>query len=196
MSAREPHRLIVLTGPSGAGKSSIIARLKSDPHVYFSVSATTRAPRAGERDGVDYWFYDEERFAREVEQGLFLEHALVHGKRYGTPRRPIEQALASGSYALLDIDVQGAEQLRDQRVDGTYILLVPPSLAELRRRLEARGTESKEQLERRLARAERELERRDLFDHIVTNDVLARAAAEIKHLIGLEDARGADGCGG
>jgi guanylate kinase len=196
MSAREPHRLIVLTGPSGAGKSSIIARLKSDPRVYFSVSATTRTPRAGERDGIDYWFYDEERFAREVEQGLFLEHALVHGKRYGTPRRPIEQALEAGSYALLDIDVQGAEQLRKQRVDGTYILLVPPSIAELRRRLEARGTESKEQLERRLARAERELERRDLFDHIVTNDVLARATAEIKHLIGLEDARGADGCGG
>ncbi|MBL8899974.1 MAG: guanylate kinase [Planctomycetes bacterium] len=196
MSAREPHRLIVLTGPSGAGKSSIIARLKSDPRVYFSVSATTRAPRAGERDGADYWFYDEERFAREVERGLFLEHALVHGRRYGTPRRPIEEALAEGRFALLDIDVQGAEQLRKQRVDGTYILLVPPSLAELRRRLEARGTESREQLERRLARAEKELERRDLFDHIVTNDVLPRATAEIKHLIGLEDARGADGCGG
>jgi guanylate kinase len=196
MSAREPHRLIVLTGPSGAGKSTIIARLVRDPRVVFSVSATTRPPRAGERDGVDYLFYDEERFAREVEQGLFLEHAIVHGRRYGTPRRPIEEALAEGRYALLDIDVQGAEQLRHQRVEGTYILLVPPSLAELRRRLEARGTESREQLERRLSRAEQELARRELFDHVVTNDVLERATAEIEHLIGLRDARGADGCGG
>jgi guanylate kinase len=196
MSPREPHRLIVLAGPSGAGKSSIIARLQHDPRVYFSVSATTRAMRPGERDGVDYWFYDEARFAREVEEGLFLEHAIVHGKRYGTPRKPIEDALAAGRFALLDIDVQGAEQLRTQKVEGTYILLVPPSLAELRRRLEARGTESPEQLERRLARAEKELLRRDLFDHIVTNDVLARATAEIRHLIALEDARGADGCGG
>lgn len=196
MSAREPHRLIVLTGPSGAGKSSIIARLVRDPRVVFSVSATTRPPRAGERDGVDYRFYDEERFAREVEQGLFLEHAIVHGRRYGTPRLPIEAALAAGRYALLDIDVQGAEQLRRQRVEGTYILLVPPSLAELRRRLEARGTETREQIERRLSRAEQELARRELFDHVVTNDVLERATAEIEHLIGLRDARGADGCGG
>lgn len=196
MSASRPHRLIVLAGPSGAGKSSIIKRLCRDGRVFFSVSATTRPPRPRERDGIDYHFYDEARFLREVEAGLFLEHAVVHGKHYGTPSGPIDAALAEGKFALLDIDVQGAEQLRRKRIEGTYILITPPSMEELARRLSTRGTESPEQLERRLARAKEELQRRDLFDHVVTNDVLDRATAEVAHLIALEDARGADGCGG
>jgi len=120
----------------------------------------------------------------------------VHGNLYGTPSEPIDRALAADRWALLDIDVQGAEQLRDKAVEGTYVMIRPPSLEALRERLEGRGTESPEELEQRLSVAAAELARADLFDHLVTNDDLERATAEVAHLIGLRDAHGADGCGG
>ena len=129
---------------------------------------------------------DLERFRTDIERGRFLEYAEVHDHLYGTPREPIEKAIAAGYWVLLDIDVQGAEQLRANRVEGVYVLIAPPSMEELRRRLEGRGTDAPDDIELRLRNAQRELERADLYDHVVVNDDLERAFREVCELVGLE----------
>src|SRR5258705_2645611 len=183
-------RMAVASGPSGSGKSTICKRLLEDPRVVFSVSATTRARRPGEFDGRDYHFLSREEFKSRVERGEFIEHAEVHGNMYGTLRAPMDKVLAEGNVYLLEIDVQGANQLRALGVPGTYIFIAPPDFEELRRRLAARGTETTEMLERRLHKAEDEWRERVRYDHVVVNDAVDRAVGEIRRILGLDRAVG------
>ncbi len=184
MSA-ERGRMLLISGPSGSGKSTICKRLLQDPRVVFSVSATTRAPRPGERDGVEYHFLSKEEFRRRIAAGAFLEHAEVYGNMYGTLRAPMEAAIAAGNVYLVEIDVQGALQLKALDVPGIYVFVAPPNFEALRRRLTGRGTESPEVLERRLQKAEDEYRERVKYDHVVINDDLDRAVDEIRALAGL-----------
>ena len=184
-------RMVVISGPSGSGKSTICKRLMSDPRVQFSVSATTRQPRPGETNGREYHFLSREEFRRRAAAGEFIEHAEVHGNMYGTLRKPMEDALALGRVFVLEIDVQGANQLRALGEPGTYLFIAPPDFEELRRRLVARNTESPEVLERRLHKAEDEWRERVTYDHVVVNDDLDLAVAEVRRLIGLDPATSA-----
>lgn len=179
-------RMLVISGPSGAGKSTICRKLLEDPRVEFSVSATTRKPRPGEVDGRDYRFIQAQDFRRMISEGAFLEHAEVYGNLYGTLRAPVRDALVSGKVYLLEIDVQGANQLRALGEPGLYVFIAPPDFEELRKRLVARGTEAPEVLERRLHKAEDEWRERVNYDHIVVNDDLSRAVAEVRRLVGLD----------
>lgn len=153
------------------------------PGLAVSVSVTTRPPRAGERDGVDYRFVSDAAFDGLIEGDRLLEWAEVFGSRYGTPLEPLIEARAKGVDTILEIDVQGARQVRDEVPEAVLILLEPPSLAELERRLRARGTEDADLLARRLAEAERELAQRDRFDHAVVNDDVEQAAREVAAII-------------
>lgn len=170
----------VISAPSGGGKTSIYRGVQlAQPGMLFSVSATTRPPRAGELDGADYHFYDEERFAVAERAGEFIETADVHGYRYGTPRRPLEEALAEGRDIVLDIDVQGGASIRQIFADAVLIFIVPPSMRVLRERLERRRSEEPAVIERRLANARREMSRAPEYDYLIVNDVLERAVAEV-----------------
>jgi guanylate kinase len=155
------------------------------PNLTVSISVTTRRPREslGERDGVHYYFVDDLEFDRMVESGELLEWADVFGSRYGTPGEPIRQILDLGGDALLEIDVQGARQVRDAMPQAILVFLEPPSLEELERRLRSRGTEDEERLARRLRKASSELEQKEWFDHVVVNDDLDRAAAQVAAII-------------
>jgi len=179
-------RMLVISGPSGAGKSTICKKLLEDARVLFSVSATTRKPRPGEVDGRDYKFLQREDFRRMIEEGAFLEHAEVYGNLYGTLRAPMRDALEQGKVYLLEIDVQGANQLRALGEPGLYVFIAPPDFEELRKRLVGRGTEAPEVLERRLHKAEDEWRERVNYNHIVVNDELSRAVAEIRRIVGLD----------
>jgi len=181
-------RMLVVSGPSGSGKSTICKRLLQDPRVVFSVSATTRKPRPGEVDGRDYYFLSIEDFRQKIAEGAFLEHAEVFGNLYGTLRAPLAEAKARGHIYLLEIDVQGANQLRALGEEGVYIFITPPDFEELKRRLAGRGTESPEVLQRRLHKAEDEMRERHRYDHIVINDDLDRAVAEVRQHVGLDTA--------
>jgi guanylate kinase len=191
-SERAPGLLLVLSAPSGAGKTTLAHRFRAGhPDAVFSVSATTRAPRGAERDGVDYHFVTPERFAALVAQGAFAEWADVHGKRYGTLRATVEEALSAGRIALFDIDVQGGEQL--QRAfprDAVTVLIVPPSEAELERRLRGRSTDSEEVIRRRLDAARDEV-RRGLatYGYVLVNDDLEAALAQLEGIAAHERAR-------
>ncbi len=183
--------LIVISGPSGVGKGTVVQRLLPrlrDP--YLSVSATTRPPRRGEVDGVDYRFLDRTTFDDWARDGALLEWAEYAGNRYGTPRADVEQQLAAGRDVILEIEVQGALQVRESDRAALLVFLTPPSLAELERRLTTRGTESPEARDRRLVVARAELGQRDAFDHVVVNDEVDRAVDEIVDLV--EVARGAE----
>ncbi len=181
-------KMVVISGPSGAGKSTICRRLLEDERVQFSISATTRAMRPGEVDGRDYYFLTADEFRQRVEQGDFLEYANVHGNMYGTLRGPIQEVLEAGRIYLLEIDVQGALQLKAQGIPGLHVFIAPPDFEELRRRLTDRNTETPEVLERRLNKAEDEWRDRVHYDHIIVNDELERAVREVSELIGLEGA--------
>lgn len=181
----ERGKMLVISGPSGCGKSTICRRLLKDPRVVFSVSATTRKMREGEVDGRDYHFISKERFLEHVKRGDFIEHAEVFGNMYGTLKAPIDEALAAGKVYLLEIDVQGALQLKALDVPAVYVFVAPPDFEELRRRLVARGTETPEVLERRLHKAEDEYRERVKYDHVVVNDDLDAAVDEVRSLVGL-----------
>lgn len=181
----EPGRMVLISGPSGCGKSTIIQRLVSDVRVEFSVSATTRPMRSGEVAGADYHFLSTEEFRTKVEEGAFIEYAEVYGNLYGTLRAPMEAAIEAGRVFLVEIDVQGALQLRALEEPGVYVFIAPPSFDELKRRLEGRGTESPEVLERRLKKAEDEYRERVKYDHVVINDDLDRAVEQVRALAGL-----------
>ncbi len=181
--------LIILSGPSGSGKSTVIQRLLADPPgpLRMSVSATTRLPRPGEIDGTDYHFWTADRFERELGQGAFLEHAIVHGTgSYGTLRTEVEPYLASGRGVVLDIDVQGAEQVRELWPDHVSVFLKAPSMAEYERRLRARGTEDEATIGRRLETAWAELAHAPGYQYQIINDDLARATAELREVVGRE----------
>jgi guanylate kinase len=154
-----------------------------DPDLYVSVSVTTRRPRTAERDGVDYFFIDDEGFDRLIAEGELLEWAEIFGHRSGTPARPIRDVRREGRDAVLEIDVQGAGIVRDKVPDAVLILLVPPSLAELERRLRTRATEDEDKLARRLARAEEEIAQGGWFDHVIVNDDLERASSQVAAII-------------
>lgn len=163
--------LIVVSGPSGVGKSTLLRpALAAIPGLAFSVSATTRPPRPGEVDGVDYHFVDADRFAGLVEGGAFLEHAQVYDRRYGTLHAPVEAALARGDSVLLDIDVQGARQVRPRLPEAVLVMIVPPDVATLERRLRARGTESDDAIRRRMELVEGQLCALGEYDYVVVND--------------------------
>lgn len=180
--------LTVLVGPSGVGKGTVVSALKDlHPELIVSVSATTRAPRPGEEHGVNYLFLTEEEFDELLRNDGFLEWAQVFGgNRYGTPRGPVEEHLAAGRPVLLEIDLEGARQVRRAMPDAKLVFLAPPSWAELERRLISRGTETTEQQQRRLATAKTELEAQAEFDTTVVNDNAERAAMELAALMGLK----------
>jgi guanylate kinase len=175
--------LVVLSGPSGVGKTSVADRLLATPGFARAITATTRDPRPGERDGVDYQFLAAPDFASRVARGEFLEHAVVHGRLYGTPRSAVDSVLARGDVCLLVIDVQGAATLRSAGVPALYVFLAPPSWEELERRLRSRGTEPETRVQARLATARAELARQDEFDAVIINDDLDRAVGQIARLV-------------
>ena len=181
----EQSRLVVLAGPTAVGKGTVAAYVREHhPEVWLSISATTRPPRPGEVDGVHYLFVDEAEFDRMVEEGEMLEWAVVHGvHRYGTPRRPVEEALAAGRPAMLEIDLQGARQVRQNMPEALLVFLKPPSWEELVRRLVGRGTESEEERERRLATAVEELAAEAEFDAVIVNSEVRDAAEELVELM-------------
>lgn len=174
-------RLTVLAGPTAVGKGTVAGYVRQHhPEVWISVSATTRAPRPGEVHGRHYYFVSDEEFDRLVEDGELLEWAVVHGAaRYGTPRRPVEEAVRGGAPALLEIDLQGARQVRESMPDALFVFLKPPSWEELVRRLVGRGTEDEQQRERRLQTARAELAAEQEFDVTVVNTDVHRAAQEL-----------------
>src|SRR5215208_6163681 len=164
-------KVFVITGPSGVGKGTLIEPLLEHvPELELSVSATTRDPRPGEVDGRDYHFLTPEEFERRVEAGDFLEHATYSGNRYGTLREEVERRLEEGRSVVLEIEVQGARQVREAMPEAVQIFVAPPDPAALRERLEGRGTDSAAAIERRLRTAETELEAQEEFPHVVVND--------------------------
>lgn len=189
MLSKEPGRIVIISSPSGGGKTSICRRLLSPARRRrgwaFSVSHTTRAPRRGERDGREYHFVDKTEFARRVRSGFFAEHFKVHLYEYGTPRKPIETVRRSGGVMLFDVDVQGARRLKREYPDAISIFVLPPSQAELRRRLRRRGTETTEQLKLRLGNALREMRtfRQHGFDYVVINKELDVAVLEVLSIV-------------
>ena len=180
-----PGKLVVISGPSGSGKTSVVRALRADPRVVFSVSATTRPRREGERDGWDYHFLDPADFERRVAAGEFLEWAKYNGNLYGTLKAPLEHALATGRLFVLEIEVQGTRQLRERGIPGVYVFLVPPDRETLRARLCARGQNSPAEIEARLGIADRELQSRDLYDHVIVNRDLDATIWQVRSVIGL-----------
>ena len=178
-------RLVVLAGPTAVGKGTVAAVIREDhPEVWISVSATTRKPRPGETDGVHYLFVSDEEFDRMVEQDELLEWAVVHGAaRYGTPRAPVEAALAAGRPTLLEIDLEGARQVRDRMPEALFVFLMPPSWDELVRRLVGRGTETEDERARRLETAREELAAEAEFDVTIVNHEVHAAAEELVELV-------------
>jgi len=172
---------LIVSAPSGAGKSTLITRLRAEfANVGYSISCTTRAPRGGERDGVDYHFIDVPLFKERIAQGHFAEWAEVHGNFYGTPRQQVLDQLALGQDVLFDIDVQGARQLRANLNLGSTVFILPPSRGELERRLTGRGTDAPEVIARRMANACREIAQATWFQHVIVNDHLDTAYDELR----------------
>jgi guanylate kinase len=178
-------RLTVIAGPTAVGKGTVVRHLiESHPEILLSVSATTRTPRAGEVDGVDYFFMSHEEFDQMIANNELLEYAVVHLKnKYGTPKAPVEKALAEGKQIILEIDIQGAEQVKASMPECNLIFIAPPSLEELKKRLVGRGTETPEEIAIRLETAETELASQGSFDHVVINTDVAQCAQEVLDLM-------------
>ncbi len=176
--------LIVVSGPSGTGKGTVCKELlKNHQEISYSVSATTRAPREGEVDGVNYYFHDKKSFEDMIEKGELLEWAQVYGNYYGTPLKPIREQLAAGNDILLEIDTQGAMNVKEKFPEGIYIYILPPSLSELERRIRGRGSETEESLAGRLGAACAELEIGRQYSYVVVNEDVSAAAEDIASIL-------------
>lgn len=175
----------MIAGPTAVGKGTVVKHLLANhPEIKLSVSATTRKPRPGETDGVEYFFVSNEKFDEMITKGELLEYATVHqSNRYGTPRSPVEDALAAGQQIILEIDIQGAKQVKDSMPEANLIFIAPPSIEELKRRLMTRGTETAEEVAIRLETAQVELAAQQDFDHIVINNEVAQCAQEVLDLM-------------
>lgn len=179
-----PGTLYVISGPSGAGKGTLVARLlELVPDVWLSVSATTREPRTGELDGIHYHFLSTERFQELIEADGFVEWALVHSHYYGTPLAPMAERLEAGVTCLLEIDVQGAFQVRERMPQAKLVFIAPPSIEELERRLRGRATDSDEVIAERLHNAAAEMEAASRYDYVIVNDDLDRATEELVKVV-------------
>ena len=177
--------LLVVSGPSGVGKSSVIDGVLERTNAGFSVSATTRSPRPGETDGVDYWFVDHREFADLIDAGGMLEWADYGGYRYGTPRAPVVEVLASGAHVILDIENDGAHQVQSAYPAAVLVFLMPPSRDELERRLRSRGDTPDGDIDRRLAVADEQMiDARESYDHLVVNDNLESAISQVVSILG------------
>jgi len=186
----DPGLLIVISGPSGTGKGTICKSLfRRRPDIFFSVSATTRLPRDGEIDGENYQFITKEKFEDMLDQDDFLEWALVYDNYYGTPQKPVMEAVAAGKDVLLEIDIQGAMKVREKAPQGVYIFIVPPSLEILRNRINNRGTDSMEVINKRMAKALGELEQFNEYNYVVINDFLEDAVDKVESIIVAEKCR-------
>lgn len=188
-AATAPAPVTVLAGPTAVGKGTVSAAIRARyPQIWLSVSATTRAPRPGEVDGVHYRFVSEEEFSSLIDSGQMLEWAVVHGRnKYGTPRGPVEEMVAEGRPVLLEIDLAGARQVRESMPDARFVFLAPPDWDTLVERLVGRGTESAEERERRLETARVELAAESEFDVTIVNDTVERASDELARLLGVRD---------
>ena len=190
---QEKGKLIVISGPSGAGKSTVVFKaIEGREDVCFSTSVTTRKPRPGEVDGREYFFVDLDRFKEMVENDELLEYAEYVANSYGTPRAYVDEKLNAGLNVLLDIEVQGARQIREKKPDAVMIFIIPPSLEELERRLKGRGTDTERAIEARLIRARQEYQEADFYDYIIINDDADKAARELSAIILAEHCRAAD----
>ncbi len=188
----ERGKLIVISGPSGAGKSTVVFKaIEGRSNVCFSTSVTTRKPRPNEVDGKEYFFVDLDRFKEMVENDELLEHAEYVANSYGTPRAYVEQKLNEGLDVILDIEVQGARQVNEKMPDAVKIFIIPPSMAELRKRLENRGTDTARAIEARLMRARQEYAEADFYDYIIVNDNVEKAAEELSAIMTAERCRAA-----
>lgn len=175
---------IILSGPSGVGKSTVLnAAIRSLDKVWFSVSATTRAPRPGEKDGREYYFVSEERFLEMIREGALLEYAEYAGNHYGTPREPVLDHVREGYVVVADVDVQGKLQIAQRYEGGVSVFIAPPSMEELEHRLRSRGTETEEVIQKRLKAAEGELRYKDCYDYVVVNDTVESAANQLLDII-------------
>ena len=183
----EPGKVFVITGPSGVGKGTLISKLlEAVPELELSVSATTRAPRTGEEDGREYHFLSQGDFEHRVSEGEFLESATYSGNRYGTLRSAVDERLAAGKSVVLEIELQGARQVRKAKPEAVLIFIAPPDPGALRERLRERGTDSEEAIESRLQTAEGELAAQDEFSYKVVNDDVQKAASELEQLVRAE----------
>lgn len=177
-------KLYIFTGPSGAGKGTVLHELlASTEGLFLSVSATTRAPRPGEQDGVHYFFLSRDAFEEKIAAGAFLEHAKYVDNYYGTLEKPVNDRLDAGEDVILEIEVQGAMQVHEKRPDATMIFLAPPSIEELSARLHGRGTETEEKIAKRIETAKGELSYTGRFDHVVVNDEVEKAVARLREII-------------
>ncbi len=184
--------LFIVSGPSGAGKGTICRRLMEDPaedQLMLSVSATTRAPREGEVEGVNYYYLTREEFEKRIAEGGFLEYAEVYGNLYGTPKQPVLDTLAKGDDVLLEIDTQGAAKIKETYPEGIFLFILPPSMSVLRSRLEGRGTDTQEVIEKRLANTLEEVAQIGMYDYYVLNDDLETAVADAKAILRAERTR-------
>ena len=183
LNTQHSGKLFILSGPSGAGKGTICKELLAQTDLELSVSMTTRAPREGEIHGVHYFFVSEDEFVDRINNDGFLEHAQVYGRRYGTPKEPVIEKLERGIDVILEIDIQGALKVKENYPDGVFIFILPPSMAELRKRLTGRGTEKAEAIEMRLGETLKELSFIEKYDYCVVNGELDEAVARVKSIV-------------
>lgn len=179
--------LIVVSGPSGCGKGTVLAEILKSDKVFYSVSATTRSPRPGETDGVNYYFLTKEKFEKLIDEDGMLEYAQYCGNYYGTPKKPVEDMLEQGKHVILEIEVQGAMKIMEKRPEAVFVFILPPSLKELERRLKKRGTEAEDVVKKRLSEAAGEIKQAYKYNYAVINGELEKAVDDLKAIIRAEE---------